>query len=147
MPSDRKSDNRHKSKHRNFQLNIRKRYFTVRMVKHKNRLSVEVVEFLCWELFKTEMNEVLGNMLVLTLLWAGIWACLTHSMRMSLCDNILESCMQCSSSKVMHVYGIISPAFRHLKLSWIQDSFSHYWEKEVDTSGGIQDRLHKTVPC
>jgi len=43
VPSDKRRGNRHKLKHRKFQLNMRKNFFTLRVTEHWNRLHSEVV--------------------------------------------------------------------------------------------------------
>lgn len=53
MPNDRTKDNRHILKYRKLHLNMRKVYFTVRMVKYWKRLSIENMKYPSLKLFKT----------------------------------------------------------------------------------------------
>jgi len=62
-PSDRTRGNRHKLKHRKFQLNTRKNFFPLRVTEHWNRLSREVVESPSLEIFKALLDKVLCNLL------------------------------------------------------------------------------------
>ncbi|KFV49786.1 hypothetical protein N341_01347, partial [Tyto alba] len=50
-------------KHRKFHLNIRKRPFTVKRVKHWHRLPREVLESPSLEIFKTQLSMALGNLI------------------------------------------------------------------------------------
>ena len=45
-----------------FQLNIRKKLFTVRVVRHWNRLPSEAVDVPSLEAFKTRLDEALSNL-------------------------------------------------------------------------------------
>ncbi|KFV75168.1 hypothetical protein N307_11107, partial [Dryobates pubescens] len=46
-----------------FKLDIRKKFFTMRVVKHWNRLPREVVEAPSLEIFKVRLNEALGSLI------------------------------------------------------------------------------------
>jgi len=55
--------NRHKLKHRNFPLNFRKRYFTVRVTEPLAQVVQGVVDSPSLEIFKSCLVMVLGNQL------------------------------------------------------------------------------------
>ncbi|KFV73703.1 hypothetical protein N308_14168, partial [Struthio camelus australis] len=55
--------NGHQLNRRQFHLNLRKNFFTVRVTEHWNRLPREVVESPFLEIFKTRLDVILGNML------------------------------------------------------------------------------------
>ncbi|KFQ65903.1 hypothetical protein N335_10170, partial [Phaethon lepturus] len=54
--------NEHKLQHRKFHLNVRKKFFIVRVMGHWNRLPREVVESPSLETFKTQLDVFLGNL-------------------------------------------------------------------------------------
>jgi len=56
MPSERTSGNGHKRKHRKFHPNMRKNFFTLRVIEHVNRLSGEAVNSASLEIFKDLQN-------------------------------------------------------------------------------------------
>ncbi|KFM08618.1 hypothetical protein AS27_04593, partial [Aptenodytes forsteri] len=45
-----------------FRLDIRKKFFTVRVVRHRNRLPREVVDAPSLEVFKARLNGALTNL-------------------------------------------------------------------------------------
>ncbi|KFV80742.1 hypothetical protein N308_05975, partial [Struthio camelus australis] len=55
--------NGHKLNHRKFHLNMRENFFTVRVTEPWNRLPREVVESPSLEIFKSHLDEILGNVL------------------------------------------------------------------------------------
>ncbi|KFV19519.1 hypothetical protein N340_03485, partial [Tauraco erythrolophus] len=52
-----------KLKEGRFRLDIRKKFFTLRAVRHWNRLSRKAVDVPSLEVFKARLHEALGNLM------------------------------------------------------------------------------------
>ena len=63
VPSDRTRGNRHKLRHRKFQLKMRKNFFPLRMMEPWPRLPREAVESPALEILKTRLDKVLCSLL------------------------------------------------------------------------------------
>ena len=63
MYFDRTKGNGFRLKDKRFRLDIMKKFLTIRMVKHWNRLPREVVDALSLETFKVSVDQALSNLI------------------------------------------------------------------------------------
>jgi len=63
VPSDRTRSNRHKLRHRTFQLNLRKNFFPLSVAEPWNILPRDAVDSPSLEIFKTRLEKVLCSLL------------------------------------------------------------------------------------
>lgn len=61
--SDRTRHNGFKLKYRRFRVDIRKKFFTMRMVRHCKRLPRDIVDALSLVLLKVKLNQALSNLI------------------------------------------------------------------------------------
>jgi len=92
--SDGTNGNGFKLKKGRFRLDIRKKSFTLRMVRHWNRLPRDVVDAPSPETFKARLDQALGNLMELWCPCAlqGSWTRLQKSLpTLRFCDSIINS--------------------------------------------------------
>jgi len=89
VPSDRKRGNGHKLRHRKFHLNMRKNFFTSRLMEHWNRLPREAVDSPSLAIFKICLDRVLCNLLWVTLFWQGGWIPRDPCQPLPFCESVI----------------------------------------------------------
>ncbi|KAK4827590.1 LOW QUALITY PROTEIN: hypothetical protein QYF61_019492 [Mycteria americana] len=148
--SDRTRGNRFKLKEGRFRLDIRKKFFAVRVVRHWNRSPREVVDAPSLELFKTRLDEALSNLLESSLAKKALGVLVDTELTMSQqCvfpakkANGILSCIR--QSVAIRSREVILPLSSALVMSRLEYCVQFWAPQDVDIQERVQQMATKMI--